>query len=209
LPDAPARPKADLIVMGRGGGSALRDLVLGSTAERVIRRLTVPVLAVRLAARAPYSRPAIALDFDQAAAHALALLLRVVPDPQPRVLVIHAFDPLFRGRIYTSLSEAAAAAWRAELRQNAARRLGNLLATYFARANVQPGEMPIWKTHIQCGSPRLVVGKAVRKADSDLLVLGTRGLSGITQLFLGTVAGDVLRSVACDVLVVPPRRPRK
>jgi len=28
----------------------------------------------------------------------------------------------------------------------------------------------------------------------------------LAQIFLGTVAGDVLREVACDVLVVPPRR---
>ena len=51
--------------------------------------------------------------------------------------------------------------------------------------------------------------KAVEKADTDLLVLGTRGFTGVAHLFLGTVAGDVLRDVACDVLVVPPRAPRK
>jgi nucleotide-binding universal stress UspA family protein len=48
-----------------------------------------------------------------------------------------------------------------------------------------------------------VVERAVKKADSDLLVLGTHGYSGVAHAFLGTVAGDVLRAVACDVLVVP------
>jgi nucleotide-binding universal stress UspA family protein len=201
--------KVDLIVMGRGGGSALRDVFLGSTAERVIRRLTLPVLVVRLAARAPYSRPAIALDFDHAAHDALALMLRVLPAPRLRVLVIHAFDPLYKGRVYMSLSEEAAEEWREQFQQTAARRLANLLATYLARAKVQPREMPMWKTHIQCGSPRKIIEKTVRKADTDLLVLGTRGFTGIMHLFLGTVAGDVLRDVACDVLVVPPRPRRK
>jgi hypothetical protein len=28
----------------------------------------------------------------------------------------------------------------------------------------------------------------------------------MSHAFLGTVAGDVLRQVACDVLIVPPRR---
>jgi nucleotide-binding universal stress UspA family protein len=51
-----------------------------------------------------------------------------------------------------------------------------------------------------------VVEKAVKKANTDLLVLGTRSNSGSAFVFLGTVAGDLLREVNCDVLVVPPRK---
>ncbi|MGD9150411.1 MAG: universal stress protein, partial [Desulfobacterales bacterium] len=38
----------DLIVMGTHGHSTLEDVMLGSTARRVIRRSKVPVLVVRL-----------------------------------------------------------------------------------------------------------------------------------------------------------------
>ena len=68
--------KAELVVMGRYGGSVLRDVFLGSTAERVIRRGQLPVLAVRLRARTPYRHPALALDIDQAANESVAMLLR-------------------------------------------------------------------------------------------------------------------------------------
>lgn len=37
-------------------------------------------------------------------------------------------------------------------------------------------------------------------------MLGTHGYSGVAHVLLGTVAGDVLREVACDVLVVPGLR---
>ena len=40
--------KCDLIVMGTHGQSTLEDVMLGSTARRVIRRSKVPVLVVRL-----------------------------------------------------------------------------------------------------------------------------------------------------------------
>ena len=50
-----------------------------------------------------------------------------------------------------------------------------------------------------------MVEKALKKAESDLLVLGTRAYSGIALMFLGTVAGELLRAAQCDVLVVPPR----
>jgi nucleotide-binding universal stress UspA family protein len=68
------------------------------------------------------------------------------------------------------------------------------------------GNAPSWKTHVQCGSARLVIEKVVEKADTDLLVLGTHGYSGVAHVLLGTVAGDELREVACDVLVVPGLR---
>ena len=75
--------KPELIVMGRGDSRALRDIFLGSTAERVIRRGQLPVLAVRLAPRVAYRRPAVALDFDPASTNVLALMLRTVPFPRP------------------------------------------------------------------------------------------------------------------------------
>ena len=51
---------------------------------------------------------------------------------------------------------------------------------------------------------RLIVEKAMKKFDTDLLVLGTHGYSGTAYVLLGTVAGDLLRAAKCDVLVVPP-----
>ncbi|WP_437567007.1 universal stress protein [Sorangium sp. So ce542] len=205
IADCATSTRAELIVMGRGGSRALRDTFLGSTAERVIRRGQLPVLAVRLAPRAAYSRPAVALDLEQGSTEVLALMLRLIPAPRPRVTVIHAFDTPYRGAVYPSLTEEDAEEWRNELGQTAAQQIAKLLAASLARAEVPPAEAPPWKTHVRCGSARLVIEKAVKKADSDLLVLGTHGYSGVAHVLLGTVAGDVLREVACDVLVVPAR----
>lgn len=201
--------KADLIVMGRGGGRVLRDIFLGSTAERVIRRLTLPVLVVRLAARGPYRRPALALDLDRASHDVLAMTLRVLPPPRPAVTVIHAYDIPYERLVYPSLPKEDAQQLRGDLHEKATRQLANLLAAFLARAHVRPSDVPRWKTHIRQGSARLVIQKAVKHAHADLLVLGTRGFTGVAHLFLGTVAGDVLRDVACDVLVVPPHRRRR
>lgn len=199
-------PKVELVVMGRGGGRAIRDVFLGSTAERVIRRGQLPVLVVRLPSRGPYRRPALALDLDQAAHGILELLLRVIPAPRPSVEIIHAYDMPYQGMIYPSVSEDDADDYREHYREKALREIEKLLATSLAQAKVAPIDAPSWKTHVRYGSPRTVIEKAVKKGEADLLVLGTHGHSGVAHAFLGTVAGDVLREVACDVLVVPPRR---
>lgn len=43
----------------------------------------------------------------------------------------------------------------------------------------------------------------VEQAKSDLLVIGTRGLSGSERLFLGSVAQELMGSLEIDVLSVP------
>jgi nucleotide-binding universal stress UspA family protein len=197
--------KAELIVMGRGGGRVLRDDFIGSTAERVIRRGQVPVLVVRLPPRAAYRKPAIALDLDAAAPSAVALLLRVVPTPSPSVAVIHALDPPYHGLIYPSLAADDAHEYRSHYQHKARSAVAKLLSSALAHTDAAL-DAPRWRTHVQFGSPRSVVQKAAKKSNADLLVLGTRAHSGITYAFLGTVAGDVLRAVTCDVLMVPPLR---
>ena len=198
--------KAELVVMGRYGGSVLRDVFLGSTAERVIRRGQLPVLAVRLRARTPYRHPALALDIDQAANESVAMLLRIIPPKRPPVTVIHAFDVPHYGMLNPGMSTDDAEEYNDEYREKALHEIAALLRKALLRSKAGPDDAPIWKAHIRYGTPRLVIERTVRRTDTDLLVLGTRGRSGAAYLFLGTVAGDVLRNVACDVMVVPPRR---
>ncbi|HEX6243286.1 MAG TPA: universal stress protein [Polyangiales bacterium] len=196
--------QADLIVMGRDGGSALRDTFLGSTAERVIRGSKLPVLVVRLAPRAAYRRPALALDLEQDAHAVLALMFRVMGPPRPTVQVIHAFDAPYHGLVYPSVPDSLAEERLHRLQLEASHRLSALLAASLGRLKVAPEHVPFWSHHVRFGPPRAVIRDAVQRADTDLLVLGTHGYSGVAHIVLGTVAGDVLRDVASDVLIVPP-----
>lgn len=203
------RVKAELIVMGRGAGRALRETFLGSTAERVIRRARLPVLVVRLPSRTAYRRPALALDLDQSVHEAVRLMLRALPSPRPQVTVIHAFDVGYRRHVYPSLTGDESEELKDELQVRATRKLGRLLATSLAKAHLPPTEAPHWKTHVRYGSPGIVVGRAMRKIGTDLLVLGTRGHTGAAYLFVGSVAGALLREARCDVLIVPPAPSRE
>jgi nucleotide-binding universal stress UspA family protein len=199
------KTKTELVVMGRGSRN-LRDDMIGSTAERVIRQARVPILVVRLAPRSRYKRPAIALADDDAAIEAVAVMLRVLAPPRPAITVIHAFDAPYRRYLYPSLSEDEAEERMDELQRKATRTIASLLRKALAKAKVRSENAPTWKPHYRFDSPRIVIERAAKKNNSDLLVLGTHGHSGLPYLFLGTVAGDVLRQSTCDVLMVPPAR---
>jgi nucleotide-binding universal stress UspA family protein len=206
IADAATEIDAELIVMGRGGGTTLREVFLGSTAERVIRRGRRPVLAVRLRPRAPYARPVLALADDEAAQAAVALSLRVVPPPRGRFTVVHAYDIPYDGVLRGGLSDEAMQQLRELYDRKALQEITTTVGRAVAAARIAPADAPSWRTHIRCGSPRTVVQKVVQRTDADLLVLGTRGHTGAAYAFLGSVAGDMLRYVACDALMTPPRR---
>jgi nucleotide-binding universal stress UspA family protein len=201
-----ARLKTDLVVMGRGAGRPLRDSFLGSTAERVIRQARMPVLVVRSPVRAPYRRPMLGLDLDAAAEPVLTMLLRVIPPPRPRVTIVHAHDAPYLGLAYAGLSDDEIEKEDEQYRDRVVPQIAHIVARAVHATKGAPHDVPDFRTYVRYGDPRIVIKAAVRKLDTDLLVLGTHGYTGVAHAFLGTVAGDVLRDVRCDVLLIPPRR---
>jgi nucleotide-binding universal stress UspA family protein len=204
-----ARLKADLVVMGRGVGRPVRDAFLGSTAERVIRQARTPVLVIRLPARARYQRPAVALDIDRAMEPVLAMLFRVIVPPPPRITIVHAHDAPYLAMAYADLSADELAQQEQRYRRTVIPRIAQAFTRALHAQDGHPGDVRGFKTSIRYGDPRSVIKAAVKKLDADLLLLGTHAYSGVAHMFLGTVAGDVLRDVRCDVLVVPPRQPKR
>jgi nucleotide-binding universal stress UspA family protein/multisubunit Na+/H+ antiporter MnhG subunit len=65
-------------------------------------------------------------------------------------------------------------------------------------------------TEVLQGRPGPAIVDAARGWAVDLIVIGSRGRTGLGRTLLGSVAGEVLASAPCSVLIVgpPPRRPR-
>jgi nucleotide-binding universal stress UspA family protein/multisubunit Na+/H+ antiporter MnhG subunit len=63
-------------------------------------------------------------------------------------------------------------------------------------------------THVLHGQPGPRIAEEARSRGVDLIVIGSRGRTGLGRTLLGSVAGDVLATAGCSVLVVTPR-PRR
>lgn len=186
--------KAELTLVGRHGQRAIRDLFLGSTAERVVRHGAGPVLVVTRRILGAYRRPLLALDADRIFLRALALAPRVVGDV--RVGLVHAYDvPL--DSLALDLSLEAQRDWRRQVRAAASSQVRRLLEHLPAAPLL---EAPVLRE----GAPPRVILEEVARRRADLLILGSRGRTGLPYLLLGSVAGDVIREAPCDLLVVRP-----
>ena len=184
---------ADLIVLGKHGHHVVRDLLLGSTAEKIIHHGDIPVLIVNRKPSAAYRRPAVALDLEDTARTTLELALRALGPKLAQITVIHAYAAPFEGAITHQESDAYSRACRRE----AVSQLRETLHSVDAEV--------AWDAVVRFGDPRNVIIREVRRHRVDVVILGTHGRSGLSHFLLGSVAAYVIRSAKCDVLVARPQ----
>jgi nucleotide-binding universal stress UspA family protein len=57
-------------------------------------------------------------------------------------------------------------------------------------------------TTIRSGRPADIILEHAKAAGADLIVMGTPGRFGLSQLYMGSVAERVTRTATCPVLIV-------
>lgn len=58
------------------------------------------------------------------------------------------------------------------------------------------------RTFVLEGAPAPLIVDFVKEYDGDLIVMGSRGLSGLKEVFLGSVSHYVVQKATCPVFVV-------
>jgi nucleotide-binding universal stress UspA family protein len=201
LPDLAERLDADLLVLGATvPGAAAR--LLGSTAERVLRKAGCPVLVVRGALSVPPRRALAAVDLSPLSAEAfrrgLALLGSLTGGEGGEATEVAA---LF---VLSVLQRQVAPQFTPEqVDRFAAEELERFVAL-----NAGPAASRVAR-RVRTGNPREEILAELAERPADLLVLGTHGLGGFDRLVIGSVASDVVREAPASVLVVPPRARRE
>jgi nucleotide-binding universal stress UspA family protein len=132
-----------------------------------------------------------ATDFSPAADAAAPFAIQMAKSYGAKVYGLHVdlFDD------YTS---AAPEAWAmmAEAQEKQSKEHARLLNDQLAGINHE--------VMIGQGNIGEVVSKFIEEKEIDLIVLGTRGRTGLGKAFLGSVAEQILRQAPCPVLTVGP-----
>ena len=183
---------AELLVVGVHGTREFRDLLIGSTASRVVRMGDFPVLLVRQPALAAYRNALVAVALTDADPRLLHLARWIGVE---RPSVVHAVHVPFQG--FQAPTAAAREELRAEYCSDASAKLQSLVAA--VDAGVQ-------NTTVRAGDARAIVLEEARRLDSELLICGTHARSGIAHALLGSVTETLIAQAPCDVLVARPTR---
>ena len=67
--------------------------------------------------------------------------------------------------------------------------------------------VPLERQYVLTGFVKDVILKTSKKISADLIVVGSHGRHGISALFFGDTAGDMVHNSLCDVLTVPLTKP--
>jgi nucleotide-binding universal stress UspA family protein len=188
----------DFIVTGPAQGRMLGENLLGSTAARIVRRATQPVLSVRRRPEGAYRSAVAAVDFSDTSLVAVRRGREMFPECN--LTVVHAYEvsPDWGGADAEKSIDVIESKERERVLASAEREMADLLAALGeAAASV--------KTELVEGSPDTVLARFVEQQWPDLVLAGTYGRAGPQEGTIGSVAEGLLTTLNCDMLVVPTR----
>lgn len=191
IADYAAAKDACLMVTGARGEHTLLDLLIGSTASRLLRLATYPVLVVKNTETKPYKTVISAVDFSPGSSHVLELARAVAPGAQ--IEVLHVYDTDHDDRMRKAGMDDTFILNRQALAiKDAEKHLDNEL--------VKLNDENISR-NVVAAYPAAAICERVSTLKADLIVLGRHGKSGMQELLLGSVSKDVANAAECDVLL--------
>jgi universal stress protein A len=133
------------------------------------------------------------VDFSEDSRRALRYAAEVAARGDGLLDVVYVNDPLL-------IAAAAAALHDRSLVKRSAKQLDEFIdATFTASARRRLR----LRSHVATGNPGHEILKAAARRRSDIVVLGTHGLTGAHRLFIGSTTLNVLQHTTMPVLAVP------
>lgn len=182
-----------LVVVGSRGENNMLDLLLGSTASRLINLATYPVLLVRNAKKAgDYSRVIAAVDGVEECKHLPEIARSVAPEAE--IEVLHVYDLLQEARLRDlGIDDEKLKHYRKEAIAKITLQLESMIGSD-ARTTV----------NVLSGYPTAEICDRAKAIASDLVVVQRQGKSDLDEFLVGSVSKDVASTSNCDVLLAQP-----
>ena len=193
--DYAAAHDVDLLAMGTHGRTGIRRYVIGSVTEHVLRRAEAPVLTARADERAnggDISRVLVPTDGSDAAEAAVDHAVAVAEACGAAVRVLSVVDT----RALAAQSELAPSDVMLESLEERSEHAVNEVAERCEAAGLSV------ETAVARGAPSRAVCEDAAENNADLVVMGTRGRSGLDRVLLGSVTERTVRHAPVPVMAV-------
>lgn len=128
-------------------------------------------------------------DFSENADKALKFAIDIAKDLGAKIILVNAYDlPYSSTMMTTSILDL--------LKESAEKGLAKA-SNYVETHGVEHS------SRAQMGNPIRVVKECAKNYNADLIVMGTKGASGIEEVLLGSNTASILHTVQCPVLAIP------
>lgn len=136
----------------------------------------------------------LATDFSIESAQAVDYARRFCDQQNTKLFVVHVMDVF----PYALSADLAAKTKIAEIRNKAEEQMKEFLRAHGL-------EQTKIESHVIEGETSAALEKFIREHEIDIIVLGSRGDTGISRLFEGSMAQEIYLTAQCPVVVVGPR----
>jgi nucleotide-binding universal stress UspA family protein len=185
--------RIDLLVMGVRGAHFVRELLLGSTTERVLSKSRRPLLAVKQRPQSPYRRILAPVDFSDHAAAAINAAHAWLPDAD--IVLLHAFEVELESTFrLAGMEDDKIHEYRIQARDASMAEM----EAFIGKLQVPASRLSREFVH---GPATLRILEHEQAMDADLVVMGKHGQSVMEELLLGSITKHVLAHSSSDVFI--------
>ncbi|MDT7041153.1 universal stress protein [Candidatus Nitronereus thalassa] len=198
----------DLAVLGTRGVTGINRFLLGSVSDWILQEAPCPVLIARGAGRKEKRgmRIVLATDGSSKTEIAVEFINQLSFPPNSEIVLFHVIEPIdytivqddYRtlGLGPSGLQELQKLVKEVHGRRKKSQE--SLLKQTKKSLTLRKGKVE----HIAVGYAAEEIVKAAYRFRADLVVIGSRGLTGVKRTLLGSVSSRVVRHAPCSVLVV-------
>lgn len=187
----------DLLILGQHRRQPIRDAFVGTTAERTIRQVRIPVLVVSGPPVSAYRRVVVTTDLSENSRGAADKFARLGVCVGAHTTLLHVF---FAPALQLTMGHTTSEDARKDILYVERKTALGALSDFARSLSLNRPQLAV--RHDDTTTANEILAAAI-ESDAGLIVVGTHSKSSVERFLLGSVAQKVLSESHTDVLVVP------
>lgn len=184
--------KFDLVIMGSHSRTGIKHILQGSVSERVVRLSPVPVLTIHHSTKKPDPQTIlIPIDFSKFSKEVAKVGIFLAQLFKAKIIFLHVVEQMAHPAFYAASIESIFQIDKG-LKDRALEKLQAFVNGKDTPSEYFVSEGKAYKEIVDCAN----------ETKADLIVMATRGLTGLDYFLMGSTAERVVRMAPCSVLTV-------